>query len=82
MQNEEHLFLCWQDPTCEPVRDSDKEHMPLYYNSGMFAKRLVQPLLLIVREKGENLMISPWILILIIVLGLLWAGSAIYRGRK
>jgi hypothetical protein len=64
------------------VKGSDKEHISLYYNSGMFAKRLVQPLLLIVHEKGEHGMISPWILIIIIVLGLLWAASAIYRGRK
>ncbi len=56
--------------------------MPLFYDSGTLVKRLVQPLLLIVRKKGEHLMISPWILIIIIVLGLLWAGSAIYRGRK
>jgi len=56
--------------------------MPHFYGRRMFVKRLVQPLLLIVHEKGDQLMISPWILIIIIVVGLLWAGSAIYRGRK
>jgi hypothetical protein len=74
--------MCWRDPTCEPVRGSHKGHIPLFYDNGMFVKWLVQPPLLIVREKGEHVMISPWILIIIIVVGLLWAGSAIYRGRK
>jgi hypothetical protein len=65
--------------TCEWLAQGT--HAP-YYDNGMFVKWLVRPLLLIVREKGNHQMLSPWILIIIIVLGLLWAGSAIYRGRK
>jgi hypothetical protein len=64
------------------VRGVNKKHTPLFYDRRMSVKRLVQPLFLIAREKGDHRMISPWILIIIIVLGLLWAGSAIYRGRK
>ena len=73
------IFL--EECLCLFMRGVNEEHALLFCRQ-LFVKGLVWFLFLISSDKGEKPMISPWILIIIIVLGLLWAGLAQYKGRK